>query len=60
MGKSKKDSRLLWRAFKAADEQAEMIKRMDDVELTTFLQRLFRTDKVQDELIVEICNRLGL
>ena len=59
MGKSKQDS-MLWRAFKAADEQAEMIKRMDDVELTTFLQRLFRTDKVQDELIVEICNRLGL
>ena len=56
---SKQDSRL-WKAFKAADEQAEMIKRMDDVELTTFLQRLFRTDKVQDELIVEICNRLGL
>ena len=50
----------MWRAFKAADEQAEMIKRMDDVELTVFLQRLFRTDKVQDELIVEICNRLGL
>ena len=48
------------KAFKAADEQAEMIKRMDDVELTVFLQRLFRTDKVQDELIVEICNRLGL
>ena len=59
MGKNKQDSRL-WRAFKVADEQAEMIKRMDDVELTTFLQRLFRTDKVQDELIVEICNRLGL
>ena len=59
MGKSKQDSQL-WSAFKAADEQAEMIKRMDDVELTTFLQRLFRTDKVQDELIVEICNRLGL
>ena len=59
MGKNEQDSRL-WRAFKAADEQAEMIKRMDDVELTTFLQRLFRTDKVQDELIVEICNRLGL
>ena len=59
MGKNKQDSGL-WRAFKAADEQAEMIKRMDDVELTTFLQRLFRTDKVQDELIVEICNRLGL
>ena len=59
MRKSKQDSRL-WRAFKAADEQAEMVKRMDDVELTTFLQRLFRTDKVQDELIVEICNRLGL
>ena len=59
MGKSKRDSQL-WRPFKAADEQAEMIKRMDDVELTTFLQRLFRTDKVQDELIVEICNRLGL
>ena len=59
MGKNKQDSRL-WRALKAADEQAEMIKRMDDVELTTFLQRLFRTDKVQDELIVEICNRLGL
>ena len=59
MGKSKQDSRL-WEAFKAADEQAEMINRMDDVELTTFLQRLFRTDKVQDELIVEICNRLGL
>ena len=59
MGKSKQDS-MLWRAFKAADEQAEMIKRMDDVELTVFLQRLFRTDKVQDELIVEICNRLGL
>lgn len=59
MGKNKQDSRL-WMAFKAADEQAEMIKRMDDVELTTFLQRLFRTDKVQDELIVEICNRLGL
>ena len=59
MEKNKQDSRL-WRAFKAADEQAEMIKRMDDVELTTFLQRLFRTDKVQDELIVEICNRLGL
>ena len=59
MGKSKQDS-MLWRAFKAADEQAEMVKGMDDVELTTFLQRLFRTDKVQDELIVEICNRLGL
>ena len=59
MGKSKQDSRL-WMAFKEADEQAEMVKRMDDVELTTFLQRLFRTDKVQDELIVEICNRLGL
>ena len=59
MGKGKQDSRL-WRAFKAADEQAEMIKRMDEVELTAFLQRLFRTDKVQDELIVEICNRLGL
>ena len=59
MGKSKQDSRL-WGAFKAADEQAEMVKGMDDVELTTFLQRLFRTDKVQDELIVEICNRLGL
>ena len=59
MGMSKQDSRL-WRAFKAADEQAEMVKRMDDVELTVFLQRLFRTDKVQDELIVEICNRLGL
>ena len=59
MGKEKQDSRL-WRAFKEADEQAEMVKRMDDVELTTFLQRLFRTDKVQDELIVEICNRLGL
>ena len=59
MGKNKQNS-TLWRAFKAADEQAEMIKRMDDVELTTFLQRLFRTDKVQDELIVEICNRLGL
>ena len=59
MGENMQDSRL-WRAFKAADEQAEMIKRMDDVELTTFLQRLFRTDKVQDELIVEICNRLGL
>lgn len=59
MGKKKQDS-MLWRAFNAADEQAEMIKRMDDVELTTFLQRLFRTDKVQDELIVEICNRLGL
>ena len=59
MGKNKQDS-MLWRAFKAADEQAEMVKRMDDVELTTFLQRLFRTDKVQDELIVEICNRLGL
>ena len=59
MGKSKQDSQL-WRAFKAADEQAEMVKRMDDVELTTFLQRLFRTDKVQDDLIVEICNRLGL
>ena len=59
MGKNEQDSRL-WRAFKAADEQAEMIKGMDDVELTTFLQRLFRTDKVQDELIVEICNRLGL
>ena len=51
---------MLWRAFKAADEQAEMVKGMDDVELTVFLQRLFRTDKVQDELIVEICNRLGL
>ena len=59
MRKSKQDSRL-WRAFKAADEQAEMVKRMDGVELTTFLQRLFRTNKVQDELIVEICNRLGL
>ena len=59
MGKKKQDSRLR-RTFKAADEQAEMINRMDDVELTTFLQRLFRTDKVQDELIVEICNRLGL
>ena len=59
MGENKQDSRL-WRAFKAADEQAEMINRMDDVQLTTFLQRLFRTDKVQDELIVEICNRLGL
>ena len=59
MGKSKQDSRL-WGAFNAADEQAEMIKRMDEVELTAFLQRLFRTDKVQDELIVEICNRLGL
>lgn len=59
MGKSKQGSRL-WMAFKAADEQAEMVKRMDDVELTVFLQRLFRTDKVQDELIVEICNRLGL
>ena len=59
MGKSKQDSRLR-KAFKAADEQAEMIKRMDDVELTVFLQRLFRTDKVQDGLIVEICNRLGL
>ena len=59
MGKNKQGSRL-WRAFKAADEQAEMVKRMDDVELTVFLQRLFRTDKVQDELIVEICNRLGL
>ena len=59
MGKNKQDS-MLWRAFKAADEQAEMIKRMDGVELTTFLQRLFRTDKVQDELIVEICNQLGL
>ena len=59
MGKNKQDS-MLWRAFKAADEQAEMIKRMDGVELTVFLQRLFRTDKVQDELIVEICNQLGL
>ena len=59
MGKKKQGS-MLWKAFKAADEQAEMVKRMDDVELTTFLQRLFRTDKVQDELIVEICNRLGL
>ena len=59
MRKNKQDSRL-WRAFKAADEQAEMINRMDDVELTVFLQRLFRTDKVQDELIVEICNRLAL
>ena len=59
MGKNKQVSSL-WRAFKVADEQAEMIKRMDDVELTVFLQRLFRTDKVQDELIVEICNRLGL
>ena len=59
MGKNRQDSRL-WRAFKAADEQAEMVKRMDEVELTTFLQRLFRTDKVQDERSGEICNRLGL
>ena len=59
MGKNKQDSRLQG-ALKAVYELTQIIMMVDDVEMTTFLPRLFRTDQVQDDLIVEICNRLGL
>ena len=46
--------------FKLAGEKADLVDKLDAAEVTVLLQRLFKTSATEDNLIIIICNRLGI
>ena len=46
--------------FKLATEKADLVDKLDAAEVTVLLQRLFKTSATEDNLVIIICNRLGI
>lgn len=46
--------------FKLATEKADLVDKLDEAEVTVLLQRLFKTSATEDNLVIIICNRLGI
>ena len=46
--------------FKLAGEKADLVDKLNAAEVTVLLQRLFKTSATEDNLLIIICNRLGI
>ena len=46
--------------FKLAAENADLVDKLNAAEVTVLLQRLFKTSATEDNLLIIICNRLGI